>query len=948
MKKIFSVFLLITLIFSLYSLEYKSYLAIMQAQSEPAKEVVLLSRWSGQVQAVQVQGKYAYVGLDKELLIMDISNPTSPLTVSQTPIPANPIIEDIQVVGNIAYIATGWNGLRLMDISQPANPRELSFVAINDYAYRVVISGTRAYLADGDKGLRIFDIATAQSPQQLGEYDTHGTAKDLVLVGNQAYIADGDRGVQVIDVTDPTHPTLKQSYSSPMAARRIAISNSTLYMANELDNGLIIAPLTNITQSTFYAMSAKPQDMSLVGNLLYVATEGGGLWVFDVTTPMTPTELGYYNTNGQTCRYDTTESSLCHLVVTRSDVYLTGGNNGLLVLRYEGIGSSPVLKVAPTKLPFEATQGGDNPISQSLTISNDSHGDPLNWTVQEDVPWLSVDNSSGINSGAVKVMVDISGLITGVYTGQIMVSGSDASDSPQSVEVELRVFPRSIVGDIYEEDNSCDQARSIATDGTTQEHTFHAQADQDWVMFQATKGITYTIEGRVPPTSKANLILEAWSNCSQAIDNNYPSFSGDSRLQLVAPNNGKIYLHLLDENPSNYGSKVNYYLSVRAWKTLPLHGAVIIVAGRYEKEKDDPLQSNIEAVTQQFYRLFLSKGHPKERIRYLSTNLDQDVDGDFKSDVDGLPSQQILQDAITNWAKNKVGPQQALTLFIMDHGGYDKFFLDRPRNEILKPADLDRWLTELETATSAKVNVIIEACQAGSFIDQLEDPLQTIRHAGRIVVAATGAYPPSYATAHGAVFSDAFLSALAQDQDLKAAFDEGKWAVESLPEDKFLMGYQTPWLNGDDNSIPNQASDYQIATQRGFGITGSFPSNKKKNWAPYITQAEIHLNGQIGQVWAKVLDDQPENNTVWAVIYSPSYQPPISTTKIVPEPPRLPLLRGTQVVDGWEYSSNWLFNESGTYQLVIYAKDDDGLLSRPYVVTITPTTQSVYLPLIVK
>ena len=498
--------------------------------------------------------------------------------------------------------------------------------------------------------------------------------------------------------------------------------------------------------------------------------------------------------------------------------------------------------------------------------------------------------------------------------------------------------------DAYEIDNRCPEAKAITTDGVPQEHTFHVQADEDWVVFQATQGMTYTIEGRVPPTSQADLILEVWGDCSQAVDNQHLPFAADAQLQIVAPFSGKIYLHLLDESATNFGATVNYYLSVRAWETPPQHGAVIIVAGQYKE--NDHLQANIEQVTAAMYRLFLQKGHPKERLRYLSTNLNLDMDGDFKSDVDGLPNQLNLQSAITTWAKDKVGPNQALTIFLMDHGNYDKFYLDRPRNQLLKPSDLDSWLTELETATNVKVNVIIEACQSGSFIDQLEDPLQTIRRDGRMIIAATGAYPPSYATQNGAVFSDAFLSALAQDQDLRAAFDDGRWAAESLPKDKIWQGYQTPWLNGDDNSIPNQPSDYQVAAQRGFGITGSFPGDEV--WPPYIAQAEIrNWNGQTGQIWAQVLDDLPENNTVWAVLYPPSYQPPTDPTEIVPEPSRLTLLRGAQVVNGWEYSSNWLFNEAGSYQLVIYAKDDDGLLSRPSVITLS-TAKRVYLPLIVK
>ncbi len=49
-------------------------------------------------------------------------------------------------------------------------------------------------------------------------------------------------------------------------------------------------------------------------------------------------------------------------------------------------------------------------------------------------------------------------------------------------------------GDIYEPDNDFGNASVIPTDGTNQSHTFHINADEDWVMFTITPGTIYTIE----------------------------------------------------------------------------------------------------------------------------------------------------------------------------------------------------------------------------------------------------------------------------------------------------------------------------------------------------------------------------------------------------------------------------------------------------------------------
>jgi hypothetical protein len=499
------------------------------------------------------------------------------------------------------------------------------------------------------------------------------------------------------------------------------------------------------------------------------------------------------------------------------------------------------------------------------------------------------------------------------------------------------------VSDAYEANDSCEQASSIPADGTIQIHNFHEEANQDWVSFQATAGVEYLIEGRVPPDAPTDLILEAYTDCDGVPDAQEPPFSADIRYQIVSPVDGPIYLRLFNQETTTYGAEVEYHLSVRTLDQKSQHGALIIVAGKYEE--DDPLQSNIHKVTNHVYQLFRSQGHPSDQIYYLATDLNLDADGDGMSDVDALANNANLQSAITDWATNYVGTERALTLFLMDHGEYDKLHLDGPANEWLTPGQLDSWLSEVEDETGAKVNVLLEACQVGSFID----PEQTISKTGRVIVAATDASAPSYASEEGALFSDAMFSALAQGMTVKAAFDEAVWAIEQRPQ----VIVQNPWLDSDGNGIPNQPSDDLEAEQRGFAISGAFPSNQ---WVPYITQASIkNVSGTGGQIWAEVLDDE-QVEQVWAVVYPPSYQPPESSEEIVPEPERIPLSKGNPVDHGAEYTIDYTqFTEAGTYQIVIYAQDDQALEARPLTInlqvagstptpTLTPSATNTPMP----
>jgi hypothetical protein len=489
-------------------------------------------------------------------------------------------------------------------------------------------------------------------------------------------------------------------------------------------------------------------------------------------------------------------------------------------------------------------------------------------------------------------------------------------------------------GDDYEPDDTCAAASAIATDGTVQEHTFHAAGDVDWAAFTALSGTTYLIEVQPPAVSTADVILELYAGCGglpeEATD---PSFSPGVRLQFVAPHSGTYYLRLNDHDPEAGGEDVSYALSVRSLSDTPSPGALVLVAGRLEA--GDPLQRNIHHVTNTAYRLFQTHGYDAERIYYLASDLSLDADGDSLPDVDVQANPSHLEQAITQWAVDKVGPERALTLYLMDHGGYDRFYLNG-RSETVTPEELDTWLETLEAAVpGVPVNVIIEACHAGSFVDLA----QSVSQPGRVVVVSTGAYALAYASADGAVFSDSFLDALGLGQSLYGSFAEARWAVqEGHPQ-------QTPWLDDNGNGIPNEVGDGAVAQVRGFNYAGTFA---EVLWPPYVREAHVRDVHAGGGVIAAEIHDDVGVLSAWAVIYPPSYTPPApeGVEEMVQEDLETAMLldtNGDQIFTA--YSS--AFDEVGEYRVVIYALDGDGLQGRPRSVTVR-TGWQVYLPLVVR
>ncbi len=121
-----------------------------------------------------------------------------------------------------------------------------------------------------------------------------------------------------------------------------------------------------------------------------------------------------------------------------------------------GTGTSPAtaatLGVMPLRFQFTATQGQNNPPSQSLSISN-TGGSSLYWQANFNSsasPWLSITPIGGtIVAGQtmqITVSVNAAGLAPGNYTTQFTVTATDSSGkqvqgSPQTIPVTLTVLP---------------------------------------------------------------------------------------------------------------------------------------------------------------------------------------------------------------------------------------------------------------------------------------------------------------------------------------------------------------------------------------------------------------------------------------------------------------------------------------------------------------------------
>jgi uncharacterized protein (TIGR03437 family) len=125
----------------------------------------------------------------------------------------------------------------------------------------------------------------------------------------------------------------------------------------------------------------------------------------------------------------------------------TAGNSPLTIPVTMTVIQEPTISLGPATLTFTAAAGASNPPAQNLTLAN-SGGGILSYTLTATTtsggPWLSVAYAgsltlSGSSSVNWPVNVNLAGLAAGTYTGKITVASGLATNSPQSLTVNLTV-----------------------------------------------------------------------------------------------------------------------------------------------------------------------------------------------------------------------------------------------------------------------------------------------------------------------------------------------------------------------------------------------------------------------------------------------------------------------------------------------------------------------------
>jgi len=264
--------------------------------SDPAAPVTLSFVPTSGTPTLLVHGDLVLTATQQDLQVVDISDPTQPVLGGILALNLDSALvssSGIALTGETAHLSlTGLvpfsqvSQLRAVDLSVPDFPMRGHQPSFSHEAFA---ASEGLLYAFSSTRLSVYDLTLPLAPSFLGDVAVSGLARDLLIVGDTLYAA-GDLRLILFDLTDPTHP--QEVATLPTRATALARAGDLLYVGTSsgtleiYDIGEPRAPV--LLGAVTLPGSRRVYELDLAGGIVY-ATAIWGLYAIDVSDPSTPT-----------------------------------------------------------------------------------------------------------------------------------------------------------------------------------------------------------------------------------------------------------------------------------------------------------------------------------------------------------------------------------------------------------------------------------------------------------------------------------------------------------------------------------------------------------------------------------------------------------------------------------------------------------------------------------
>lgn len=330
-----------------------------------------MGQYTGEVfERFDVDGDFLYGITPTKLVIVDVSNPSSP-SEEGSYTRGDRDFCDLVASGDYCYIASGAHGLHIVNVATKSSPSFSGEFYDSDggYACSLCYENDYVYLADGYNCLEIIDVSNRVSPSEVGDFDETGewiasdiSGNSVLLCGifytNKVLMVDvsvkdspskaGEfsmggyatgiwvendyvflcnllDGLNVLDTSVIYDPTLISNYNDGYGGHEIFVRDDVIYLAAYFDGFRMINWSIPTSLQEIYEDSTSMDDtrgVTVSGDYAYVIDQTYGLYSFNVTDPQAVVQLDHFYEDG----------AGHNLVVDGDYLYLANGFDGLYII----------------------------------------------------------------------------------------------------------------------------------------------------------------------------------------------------------------------------------------------------------------------------------------------------------------------------------------------------------------------------------------------------------------------------------------------------------------------------------------------------------------------------------------------------------------------------------------------------------------------------------------
>jgi hypothetical protein len=261
----------------------------------------------------------------------------------------------ILVSGRYAFLADWSEGLLVIDCNDPSHP--IKVAGFNNGAWEIdqfyklirspksqtndlVIDGDMLYLADGSDGVEILNISNPLQPKLIGNYTQFNQSLEEVValdvINSVVYAAAMNDGLYLLNVTDPATPQWVGNYSLifdtyfnytrvPQVSD-VAVNGNQVYIYDS--SNLIRLNTTNpqnIVNSSNPIMVGCREDITLTSNYCWISDGSNGVYVYQLDANNS------FQLKGQ---YHPRKICINNIVVDGKIAFCANAYDGLLILDF--------------------------------------------------------------------------------------------------------------------------------------------------------------------------------------------------------------------------------------------------------------------------------------------------------------------------------------------------------------------------------------------------------------------------------------------------------------------------------------------------------------------------------------------------------------------------------------------------------------------------------------